>query len=531
MELLIYFSRSFVVLFIFFGVYQLFLKNDAHYSVIRWFLLFGLISALLIPLVEINYTVVVRHAMADESFIPVEPLTIDQAVSNEIEGASVKWGNWVLYLYFGIGLLFGLRILVHVCRMVVMAKGSQKLKINGITLCINPKVEMPFVFGRRIFIKDHSYLEARHAKVLVHEKVHLLEQHWIDVFVSELFIVVQWFNPLAWFYARLVKQNLEFIADRGVLKQGFKVDEYIQTIICETMGAEVSVLANHFRFSQNKRRLKMMKNVRKSKWQLLKLLLVLPLLGGLLWSISEPVYAYHSNPEALNDTEIQDEKETFIMKGYVGVNDTMQVRNAETKAYELKIVEGAKPLPGTSVVLKGTTTGTVVGMDGEFEIEAAAGNELVFSFVGYETKIVKIENQKTIKVVLDPTAYEMNPSAFKNRKAPKKSVIKPRKTNDESVFFIVEEMPVYSTGMNLYYNKVEDKVSAIKAKKNLSGRVKVQFVVDEKGELKDMKAISHTDGEEAKYAVKILSELSDWNPGKQRGKPVPVKLVIPVDFK
>jgi len=52
--------------------------------------------------------------------------------------------------------------------------------------------------------------------------------------------------------------------------------------------------------------------------------------------------------------------------------------------------ENKEPLPGVSVLLKGTTTGTVTGDGGRFTISANRGQTLVISFIGYDTKEVVI---------------------------------------------------------------------------------------------------------------------------------------------
>src|SRR5690554_7293790 len=45
--------------------------------------------------------------------------------------------------------------------------------------------------------------------------------------------------------------------------------------------------------------------------------------------------------------------------------------------------EDQQPLPGVSVLVKGTTNGTVTDIDGNYTIETATGNVLVFTFVGF----------------------------------------------------------------------------------------------------------------------------------------------------
>src|SRR5210317_1955983 len=61
--------------------------------------------------------------------------------------------------------------------------------------------------------------------------------------------------------------------------------------------------------------------------------------------------------------------------------------------------DGGAPLPGVSVVIKGTTTGTATGIDGDFSIpNVPDGASLVFSFIGFETQEVAVGNQSTINV-------------------------------------------------------------------------------------------------------------------------------------
>ncbi|WP_321372562.1 TonB-dependent receptor [uncultured Draconibacterium sp.] len=64
-------------------------------------------------------------------------------------------------------------------------------------------------------------------------------------------------------------------------------------------------------------------------------------------------------------------------------------------------------LPGVTVVIKGTTTGTITGMDGEFTINAAEGDVLRFSFVGYEEKEVVVNDATNIDVVLNQSVESL----------------------------------------------------------------------------------------------------------------------------
>ncbi|KAF0199485.1 MAG: TonB-dependent receptor [Bacteroidetes bacterium] len=60
---------------------------------------------------------------------------------------------------------------------------------------------------------------------------------------------------------------------------------------------------------------------------------------------------------------------------------------------------GGSGLPGVTVLVKGTSTGTVTDLDGKYRLNAT-GDVLVFSFVGFSKQEVTIGNQSTINVVL-----------------------------------------------------------------------------------------------------------------------------------
>ena len=59
------------------------------------------------------------------------------------------------------------------------------------------------------------------------------------------------------------------------------------------------------------------------------------------------------------------------------------------------------PLPGASVVVKGTTTGVSTDFDGNYSIEAGADDTLLFSYIGYTVQEIVVGNQTQINVILE----------------------------------------------------------------------------------------------------------------------------------
>jgi TonB-linked SusC/RagA family outer membrane protein len=67
-----------------------------------------------------------------------------------------------------------------------------------------------------------------------------------------------------------------------------------------------------------------------------------------------------------------------------------------------------EPLPAVTVVVKGTTVGTVTDIDGKYSIAASGKDVLVFSFIGYRDKEVSVGDQNVINVALEEDIYGLD---------------------------------------------------------------------------------------------------------------------------
>lgn len=98
---------------------------------------------------------------------------------------------------------------------------------------------------------------------------------------------------------------------------------------------------------------------------------------------------------------------------------------------------------------------------------------------------------------------------------------------------MVEEKPEPKGGVKAFYKYVADNINypSLARQNHVEGRVYVQFVVNSEGKISDvitMKGIGNGCDEEA---MRIIRLAPDWEPGKQRGKPVSVRMVLPITFK
>ncbi len=69
--------------------------------------------------------------------------------------------------------------------------------------------------------------------------------------------------------------------------------------------------------------------------------------------------------------------------------------------------EDQQPIPGVTVKIRGTSTGTISGLDGNYTINAPSNGVLVFSFVGMETQELEINGRREINVKLEEARIDL----------------------------------------------------------------------------------------------------------------------------
>lgn len=99
---------------------------------------------------------------------------------------------------------------------------------------------------------------------------------------------------------------------------------------------------------------------------------------------------------------------------------------------------------------------------------------------------------------------------------------------------IVEQLPEYPGGMSAFYRLIGENMNYPKEAKRggIEGRVYVSFVINKTGELEEVKperALGYGCDEEAVRLVMLTS--GKWIPGNQRGRPVKVRMVLPIIFR
>lgn len=529
---------------LFYSVYWLFLRKEIFYTANRWFLLAALFTSVLIPFFPLQYTVLVdQPETVTFKTIADTFKNIPVFTSHEIQPESFNWQRFVWLVYLVGVAVFFFRLLFQTILLTRLLLKSEPKFNAGIRIVENQKYSLPFSFFNTVFINTEFYTQESLPEILAHEKVHIREKHWFDLLFTELLTVIFWFNPFIWFFERTIKQNHEYLADQGVLAQGHSVGHYQALLINQLMGVQVIGVTNNLNFALNTNRLKMMTKKKTSRFSGVKFAWALPAVALLLFAFAEPEYITKPMEQTNPVTNVQNGEKEFVIKGKVVREDN------------------GKPLAGASVILKGTTIGTVSDADGKFTLTdpnpkslsgGALGSEIVFSYVGFQTFEMAVaatgkaleDGSYTAKLEEGVIVIEL--PDYKDFPPPPPP---PPAINDdgEELFIIVEDLPKYPGGIYELSKYVAEMQEKLAKGKNWKGMVKVGFTVDETGKVTNIKVINKgheytaddkkytevllKDPEAEKAAVAIVAGMKDWTLGKQRGKAVPVKYILPIEFK
>ncbi|APY09115.1 hypothetical protein BWZ20_12730 [Winogradskyella sp. J14-2] len=284
-----YLLKASAVVCIFYICYQLLLKRETFFNHNRWFLLLGLVIALIFPLIVIPISIPVETIASPQIAFQVSEATTDKAPVTIEE--TFNWMSLLPILYIiGFSVLF-LQFLFQFGSLIRLLLKNPKDKDGIYTyVIVNHKIS-PFSFFKWIVYNPKDFSNEELELILMHEKVHVNQMHSLDVLFSQLACVIFWFNPLIWFYKKEVHQNLEYIADRETQATTKNEKAYQHLLLKTSIYNTNNSLSNNFYNSQIKNRIIMLHKSKSHQKKQLRYLLILPLLAGLLMSMNtEKVY-------------------------------------------------------------------------------------------------------------------------------------------------------------------------------------------------------------------------------------------------
>ena len=150
--------------------------------------------------------------------------------------------------------------------------------------------------------------------------------------------------------------------------------------------------------------------------------------------------------------------------------------------------------------------------------------QVIFTEVPDEEIIEEIKVDLDVEVTSEMVVKDqiVNPFEFE-----------PEEEVAEEVFTIVEQYPEPVGGYASFYQFIGENLFYPGAARRLAieGKVFVKFIVEPQGNISGVEIVKGIDPSCDQAALEVIQKSPDWIPGKQRGRPVRVRMIVPIIFK
>jgi len=274
---LIKLNFTFTVLFVF---YYWVLRKETFYTCNRIYALALTVISLLFPIINGS---LLFHSHPRLFFLPaMNPSDIQ--VSGGMKGLSIE--DYITGFIIGGVIWFSIRLLIQLISLWRFKKQTTGAAIHGTPVRLFSDSENPFSFFRWIFINPTALGEQELNEILEHEQIHLRQYHTIDILLYEVFTIFCWYNPLVWLMKQYVRQNIEFIADRQVLKLGHNKYSYQRSLLRANQTPGFSFPSIGLNINNLPARLAMMNKQSSPSSRLIKYVLLIPVCLGIFFCIN-----------------------------------------------------------------------------------------------------------------------------------------------------------------------------------------------------------------------------------------------------
>ncbi|RYD95857.1 MAG: TonB family protein [Sphingobacteriales bacterium] len=520
---------------LFYGFYIFLLRKETFFQLNRVYLVASAVLSFLIPAIQADWVQNLFITQQVKQIIFNQPVVIYQYAAI-VEDDSISIGQILAIIYTS---------------GIVLLTGRFIWQLSVLNQLIKKPQAAAFSFFKKINVTgDLTDTDV----IIAHEQVHAKQWHSADVLIMEAIMILNWFNPVVYFYRRAIKHIHEFIADNKVVHAGADKAGYAMLLLNHTMNLPSHNLANQFfNHSLLKQRIIMLQKNRSQRVRLIKYGLSAPLFALMLILTSATVNN-SKTVETINTTaeKVFDVKasEAFalpvdMVKGMViedkTVTDTVPATNEIFTA-----VEQSPEFRGGMQAFSKFLAGNI--RYPEALREAKTEGKVFISFV--VEKDGSLSSFKNLRDIGNGSGEEairvlaLSPKwkpGYQNGKAVRVQYNVPIEFNlktaerdgeNSELFTEVEQVPEFPGGIEAFNKFLSTNIRYPKVARDekIQGRVFLQFVVENDGALADIKVLRGVSKSLDAEALRVIRLSPKWKPGVQNGRPVRVQYNVPIAF-
>jgi len=492
-EFLTYDGKVAIALLVFYLFYRFLLKKETFHRFNRVVLIVTAALSFLLPLCIITiHRPIEIQAMDTVAVMSELPEGITLAAASP-----VQWWIVALFVLFWAGAAFVLiRVAVSIISITrIVRQGDCVREEDGCKIIVTERDIDPFSWMRYIVLSRKDW-EGPHTPIIAHEKAHIRYGHTVELLLVDILSALQWFNPAIWMLRSDLKELHEYEADDAVLRSGVNIKEYQYLLIRKAVGKSGYSVANSFNHSILKNRITMMS---KSKSPLVRGLRVLYLLPLMCLGIGLQAQTAYDLPDKVNQNDGNPQSVNGIKIGPEGVNPLFILKQAwgdekEITREDFKQIEGERIK--SVEIMKEDAAKEKYG-------EKADGGVVVIT--------LKRPQELNEIVVISYTDEEDEEIPF-------------MLANPETMpSFQGEEMSTFTRWLNARIHRPKGCTH--------EGDMKVSFVVDTDGRVKDVKVVNSICETLDALVVSLIEQSPKWEPATAGGRPVAQCLTIPISFR
>ena len=488
----------------------------------------------------------------------------------------------VIYL-IGVGVA-ALLLLIKLGKLAALVIRSPKEKREGYTAVFTGREQGSFSFFRYAFFPNENVAP----DIIRHELSHIGHRHSWDILFVEVMMVLQWFNPFIYLYKKELQSLHEYQADRDVVATGVDKRNYMMLILQQCTAVDFSGIGNNFSLILTKKRIKMITKNEKAKGLWWRLLATLPVLAILLIANTKVT----AQEAAVNEQKDEEQATTVIRpenNGETTVYNISTTKDLKAKVTLkdadsiFRIVDQMPEFPGGIDAMTGFVASNikypqdaidegkegrvfvsfVVEKDGwvsnvkvlkgvceSIDEEAARvvrgmprwkpgmkdGKPARVSFqlpVTFKLDQMNNEHKTIVRTVIAEDESGKHSTKSSTATYPDEPIKDNMKPNKDGVYQIAEEMPQFPGGEKALMEYIAKNLTYPQEArdKGVEGRVFIGMVIEKDGSVSNVKVLRGISQECDAEAVRVISSLPKWKPGKMKGEPVQVSYQIPINFK
>ena len=238
--------------------------------------------------------------------------------TTDIKAATPKtWKDYLFYVWLAGTAFCLIKLAISIWSIIlIIRRGRVACTRDGIHIIVTRSDTNPFSWMKYIVLSKDDYESGNTDAIIEHELSHVRNRHSWDIFATDLFAAMQWFNPAVYDLRRSLQEVHEYQADNSVISHGYNTKSYQMMLICKLAAQNGYSIANNFSKKNLSNRISMM-NKKNSPFARAWKALFVPVLTGLFLAATA-VTVYDCKPNYAPVKVISENADFKTLQEYYG---------------------------------------------------------------------------------------------------------------------------------------------------------------------------------------------------------------------